>query len=164
MPKKIYLDVLSEPAFFTLIGISCHLKDYRLSHHLNKIHGFNFSKEAELSLVQPGKTEASEFSFFYYRDEDLGNAYSLIANRSDKYLLVPEMKQVDFILIVDGTFNKARKDQVLASIRKIQNVLTAFEVRLGEIKNVENLLSEIELHIMNILKPGKMKVKPVTKL
>ena len=158
MAKKIFLDVRAEPAYFTLIGISCHLKDYRLSHHLNKIPEFNFARDQDISILQPGKPEPASFSFFYYRDDDQGNAYSLISNRNENSALIPEMKQLDFILVVEGEFRKNRRDQLLKSIRSIQNVLTAYELNPKEIRNFENLLTDIEMHIMNIFKVTRNKI------
>ena len=154
MGKKILLNVRSEPTYFTLIGISCHLKDYRLSYLLNQKLECSFSKLEDLQ----------DFSFYYYRDEDRYNTYTLIANRSQESVLVPQLKQTDFLLLVEGEFKKAQKDPVLNAIRTIPNVLTAYEIRLPEIKNFEILLTDIEMHVMNIFKIVKSKYQPQLKI
>jgi hypothetical protein len=154
MGKKILLNIRSEPTYFTLIGISCHLKDYRLSYLLNQKLEYSFSKLEDLQ----------DFSFYYYRDEDRYNTYTLIANRSQESVLVPQLKQTDFLLLVEGEFKKAQKDPVLNAIRTIPNVLTAYEIRLPEIKNFEILLTDIEMHVMNIFKIEKSKYQPQLKI
>jgi hypothetical protein len=150
MARKILLDVHSEPVYITLIGVSCHFKDYRFTHLLNKGLGFSFAKETELPVVVPGRKEQSVFSFYQFRDEENYLHYSLIANRSEEFVLVPEARQVDFILVIEGEMKKSRVNALLKGIGSIQNVLMAYEIKTTAIKNIENLLTDIELHLMNI--------------
>jgi hypothetical protein len=157
MSKKILLDIRSEPAVFTLIGISCHLKDYRLSFLLNQHAGFYFHKLEDLKVHLNTKKEPNEFSIYLFRDEDYFNTYFLVANRSQDFILVPEIKQVDFLLIVEGEFKKARKDSLIRILRSIPNILTAYEVKFNEIKNYETLLTDVEMHITNLTKETKTK-------
>ena len=155
MSKKIFLDIRPEPVIFTLIGISCHVKDYRISFLLNKHLGSDFQKMEDLEITLNNKKDAAEFSFYYYPDEDYFNTYYLVANRSQEYVLAPEIKQVDFLLIVEGEFRKAQKDKLIRSIRNIPNVLTAYEIKFAEIKNYETLLNDMEMHFMKITKANK---------
>ena len=157
MSKKIFLEVREEPVIFTLIGISCHVKDYRISFLLNKHLGSNFLKMEDLTITLNNKKEPAEFSFYYYPDEDYFNTYYLVANRCEEYVLAPEIKQVDFLMIVEGEFSKTQKDRLVASIRSIPNVLTAYEIKFTEIKNHETLLNDMEMHFMNIKKESKTK-------
>ena len=157
MAKKVFLEVHSEAAYFTLIGISCHLREYRLTHLLNKKQEFAFAREQDLSISYPGKNEPGTFSFFFWKDEDHLNSYSLIANRSEEHVLVPEIKQLDFIMVIEGEFSKTRKDSLIKSICSIPNVLTAYEIKLPTVRNFGNLLSDIEIHLMNIVKGSKPK-------
>jgi hypothetical protein len=157
MSKKIYLDVRSEPAVFTLLGISCHVKDYRISFLLNKHLGSDFQKMEDLKITLASKKDPAEFSLYYYHDEDYFNKYYLLANRSQDLVMAPEIKQVDFLLLIEGEFRKAQKDRLIKSIREIPNVLTAYEVKFAEIKNYETLLNDMELHFVKISKENKVK-------
>ena len=157
MSKKIYLDVRSEPAVFTLLGISCHVKDYRISFLLNKHLGYDFQKMEDLNITLASKKNPAEFSLYYYHDEDYFNKYYLLANRSQDLVMAPEIKQVDFLLLIEGEFRKALKDRLIKSIREIPNVLTAYEVKFAEIKNHETLLNDMELHFVKISKKNKVK-------
>ncbi len=155
MARKILLDVHSEPAYFTLIGISCHFKDYRFTHLLNKELGFSFAKETDMSVYIAGRKDPSGFSFYQFRDEDNFLHFSLISNRSEEFVLVPEARQVDFILVVEGELKKNRLNMLLKGISSIQNVLMAYEIKMAAVKNIENLLTDIELHLMNLRKELK---------
>jgi hypothetical protein len=155
MAKKVFLEIRSDPAYYTMIGISCHLKDYRLSYLLNQELEFKFSRIEDLMAFLPGKKIQAEFALYYFRDEDRFNTYCLLANRSQEAVLVPELRQTDFLLLVEGEFRKAQKDPVLKAIRSIPNVLTSYEIRLAEVKNIDSLLTDIEMHLMNVLKEKK---------
>ncbi|MEI7896186.1 MAG: IPExxxVDY family protein [bacterium] len=153
MAKKVFLESRSEPVLFTLFGISCHLKDFRLSYHLNQ--------NLEFSLVK--MDDFRDFSFYYCRDEDNFNSYYLLGNRSQEAILMPDLKQTDFLLLVEGPLKKVQKERLLAKIKEIQTVLTAFEVRFETIRHADIILTDIELHLMNIMKMAKIKYSPVRK-
>ena len=161
MAKKLLLETRSEPAFYTLIGISAPLTDYRLTYLLNQSLEFSLKKLEDLSTILPGKKEPDTFSLFYFRDEDQRNSYLLFSNRNQENFLLPEMRQMDFLLIIEGGFKKSRKDGMLQNIRNIKNVLASYEIRFSELKNFENLLMDLELHMTNILKPSKFKYQSV---
>jgi hypothetical protein len=160
MSKKILLDIRPEPAIFTLIGISCHVKDYRISFLLNKHLGSDFLKMEDLKVALNNKKEPTGFSLYYYHDEDYFNTYYLVANRSQEFVLAPEVKQVDYLMIIEGEFRKAQKDRLIKSVRNIPNVLTAYEIKFAEIKNYETLLNDMEMHFMKIGKENKIKYQP----
>jgi hypothetical protein len=160
MSKKIFLDIRSEPAIFTLIGISCHVKDYRISFLLNKHLGSDFLRMEDLKVALNNKKDPAEFSLYYYYDEDYFNTYYLVSNRSQEFVLAPEIKQVDFLMIVEGDFRKAKKDRLIKCIRNIPNVLMAYEIKFAEINNYETLLNDLEMHFMKIKKENKIKYEP----
>ncbi|MEI6455458.1 MAG: IPExxxVDY family protein [bacterium] len=157
MAKKFHIETRSEPAVFTLIGISCHIKDYRLSFLLNHELELGFGKLEDFVVTMAATGEPDSFSFYFCRDEDQFNTYYLLSNRGQESLLVTELKQADFLLLVEGPFKKTQLDALLASIKKIQQVLTCFEIKFSTIKNFENLLTDLELHLMNIKKESKIR-------
>lgn len=159
MARNILRDLHSEPAYSTMIGISCHLKDYRLSYLLNKKLEFSFSKQQDFTIALQEKKEPAGFSFYYYKDEDQPNSYWLIANRSEESVLIAELKQLDFLLMVEGEIKKSRKDQLLKAISSMPNVLTAYEINPASIRNFGNLLTEMEIHLMNIFRKPKIKLE-----
>jgi hypothetical protein len=153
MPKKVLLEVRSEPAYFTLLGISCHLKDYRISYLLNEKTGFSLIKMEDFRFFPPHAKEPLEFSYYYYKDEDQLLTYHLISNRNPEAILVPEMKQTDFLLLIDGPLKKAAIDKLLADIQTIPSILVAFEIKFSQVRNYENLLTDLEMHLMKLIKP-----------
>jgi len=157
MAKKFNIETRSEPALFTLIGISCHIKDYRLSFLLNQALELGFGKMEDLVDTPVPAKDPDSFSFYFCRDEDRFNTYYLLSNRGQESLLVGELKQADFLLLVEGPFKKGQLDALVASVRKIPQVLTCFEIRFSTIRNFENLLTDLELHLMNINRESRIR-------
>jgi len=153
MAKKILLNTRPEPTHYTLIGISCHLKDYRLSYLLNR--------QLDLNLVK--LDDFRDFSLYFCRDEDRMNSYFLLGNRGQETVLLPELKQTDYLLLLEGHVRKPQKEKLLEKIRSIQHVLTTFEVRFETIRNYETILNDLVIHFMNILKETKTRYAPLKK-
>src|SRR5512138_3363650 len=89
MAKRILLEVRSEPAWFTLTGISCHLKDYRISYLLNEQLRFCLTKLEDVPLTPEGFKETAFFSLYRHRDPDQCNTDYLVGNRNPEHLLLP---------------------------------------------------------------------------
>jgi hypothetical protein len=163
MAKKILLDTRSEPARYSLFGISCHLKDYRLSFLLNQKLELALIKMDDFTMIAGQGKVPDIFSFYFCRDEDHYNAYYLVSNRGQEGVLLPDLKQTDYLLLVEGPFKKNQSDKLLDVIRSIPNVLTAFGIRFETIRNYESFLTDLELHFMNIVKESKVKYSPSKK-
>jgi hypothetical protein len=148
MAKKIMLESRAEASYFTIAGISCHLPDYRLSFMVNQNLPASFRRMDDFG---------GSYSLFFYRDDECRNSYYLISNRSEEKALFPELKQTDFIMLVEGPFKKVQLDRLLKTIRTIPNVLTSFEIKAESLRNFSGFLSDLELHFMNINRDIKPK-------
>lgn len=155
MSRKIFLETRSEPASFTLVGISCHLPDYRLIFSLNKLLEFDFTRENDFKPASLNLEVEEGYAFYLYCDEDQRLTYYLISNRNQGNLLLPAMKQLDFILVIEGELNKTSKEKLLSTFKAIPNVIIAFEIRFSELKNHESFLTDIEFHILGINRGSK---------
>ena len=158
MAKKILLKTRSEPVFYTLIGISCNLMDYRFLHLLNRELGVNFSKGEDLKILITNIDQPVAFSFYSYTDEDQRNFYYLVSNFSQDFIMVPEFRNIDYIMLIEGDFKKKKKDTLLTIIRSIPKVQAAYEIKFTNIKNAESFLTDIEMHISDVhqkIKPNK---------
>ncbi len=160
MAKKFLLEIQPEPALYTFLGISCHLKDYRLSYLINQKLGYLLIKKEDLVTRSYNLKNVAGFSFYQYNDEDNYCFCFLLSNRSEEFILVPEMKQVDFMMIIEGEIRNSRKEQILKHIRSIPNVLTSFEIQVPAIKNHASLLSDLEMHVSFINRIEKLMYLP----
>lgn len=124
--KLLHFDIELE---FALIGVSCHLRDYRFVWLLNKALGCDFSKTKHFSLPY----KKNHFSQ-YESNEGFSTNY-VFSNRSANGFLINNMKQVDFWMIIsqhdDLTTNIV--DQI-KTINTIPEVQIAFEERSQKVK------------------------------
>ncbi len=123
---------------FQLIGLFCHFKDYRLAWALNKNFELSFVKQAPYTITN--KEEQQNFSYYTYSIEHQELFYYLLSNRSDNGLLIPEKKDIDYFLIIDGVYERSRKREFIGELCKLNEVLSAIEVNPKELRSKQNLL------------------------
>ena len=94
---------IEEDYDFSLIGISCHAKDYRLCYELNKTLEIDLVRGEDLDI--DSKNSKANYALFEFVDEENFMDYYLISNRSSKGFLIPEQKSTDFFLLLKGASN-----------------------------------------------------------
>ena len=112
---------------FALVGISCHLKDYRFVWTLNKALKSNFFKTKPFFLADSDRG----FSQFKYPTE-LSTAY-IFANRSPTGFLIKKKPQVDFWLRMEES-DSIRLKKWTNEIKGIPQVLFVYEESFEKIK------------------------------
>ena len=66
--------------------------------------------------------------------------YYLLNNRSEHGLLIPEKKDVDYFLLVDGLIESSKKGELIKDIRNLNEVLSAVEINPKQLSSKQNLL------------------------
>jgi hypothetical protein len=123
---------------FFLIGIFCHYKDYRLAWSINENTDIEFKRIDDYEIeIKNTQQQFSMFSF-YVDSQDL--SYYLINNRSEYGYLIPEKKDVDYFLMVDGLVERSKKDSLISEIRQLSEVLSATEIIPTELSSRQNLI------------------------
>lgn len=145
MAKKLKLTAEQGPGFF-LIGIACHLKDYRMALLLNQKLHFRFYRIEDLVSGEPGA--GRQYAFFHHDHRDERRSYFLIENHHPEGRLVPEQKGVDYFMVIDDIPETAIIEGLLKSIKEIPQVMAVFVVDPAKIKNMDLLLEEIELQFL----------------
>lgn len=119
---------------FDLIGISCHLRDYRLCFELNKLLALNLVRGEE-----GAETDSGIFVVFHDRCEETRTEIRLFVNRSEGGFLIPEKKQADYLLMLRDNA-RWETDELIGSLKSHPQILTAFEIDPDGLKSKENLL------------------------
>ncbi|CAN5470821.1 hypothetical protein BH10BAC1_BH10BAC1_03480 [soil metagenome] len=125
---------------FVLIGISSHEKDYRICWAINNQLGLNLTKTDALEIKDKKQEELSHFSLFSFELPDEFMEYFIIANRSEKGLLIPEQKQVDYFFIIRGEIENEKVMEMIKLIKESNLVQTAFRVDVNALKSKQNLI------------------------
>jgi hypothetical protein len=137
-PKKRLL-VQNDFDFF-LFGISCGEKPYRLCWALNNQLRAAFSKSKDMEMHEKNQAEQIKFPVFMFRDEEMLTDYRVIINKMDSKFLVPEFKQADYLLMVQGSIPFSEKSTILKKVKEVTFIQTAFEIDPHKIKSKENFV------------------------
>jgi len=153
MVKKLSSNI-DYTAEFSFIGISCHLKDYRLSFFINQECGLKLGKIED--FVNEGNFDESiTYPLFYYRCPDTNNNFCLISNHHSEKKLIQAFKQFDYFLLVENNLSANKKQELISNLKKIPNLLAAYEIDLKKVKNINHLMVDLELQLTKNLRYKK---------
>ena len=147
MAKRKQILKLGLDSDISLIGISCHLKSYRLSFAMDDSLGLSFRRINDFEI--PGHDEnILKYPFLMYEDTELKNQFCLVGNHHPQGKLVPALRQVDYFFVARDPLEKAAFGMILKKIRSIPSVQAAYQVDPARTKDVSQLLEEMELHLL----------------
>ena len=157
---KLDLDEFDEIDYH-LIAIHTTLEDYRLAYFINQHLPVNLSKSKEEILISI-KQGDTQFSRFYFDDEDNFISWNLIQNKNEviqqkndnsqnlfsninlevstKVYLLPEFKKVDYFLKIENMEETRNGTEIQALLNTIDNISTAYAVETYKIRSKNNLI------------------------
>jgi hypothetical protein len=120
---------------FVLLGIGCHERDYRLCWLMNKCFNFNLEREESILCEEDGP----EYPLFRsYHDGPY--ACSVIKNRVDGGILMPELKQVDYFFCSDQSLQLP--EDFVKNLRQLSLIFAVFELSADNLPSRQNLILE----------------------
>jgi len=123
--RKVVKLVDATPMVFTIIGISSHENDYRIS--------WNINEQLRLAFVQGDSIvtgDGNEFTCFVHEDDQQN--LLLISNRCDNGFLLGKHKNLDFILKINAELNETQIAEWLSNLRKAPLVSAAFPIPVNK--------------------------------
>jgi hypothetical protein len=155
---KLILDDVFDESVFTLIAIHCTIEDYRLAYLLNKSLSINLvRKRFDLDFNQ-GK---SAYSIYKWEDQKQLLTWNLVSNicKTNDYIkinsgllfettqnitktfnLLPELKNVNYLLKIDDELNVKKEKHIINTILSIPQIATAYTVDQSQLKSKDNLI------------------------
>jgi hypothetical protein len=121
-----------------IVGICTHLRDYKLCWQINRHLGLELGRVDGDMQSDSGK-DKSAHHWYRFTNETTHTEYHLVRNKGTAALLIPEHRQVDYLLIMRENLNINVSD-LIRQLRNIENVLTAFRINTDELKNKETLI------------------------
>lgn len=82
------------------------------------------------------------FSKYYFEEAITKSVFYLLENKHEIDCLIPEMKELDYLLLINGDYYKTRKQEIVKKIRTVDEVQTAVILKPAEIKSKNNLVME----------------------
>jgi len=125
---------------FVLLAITSQLKDYMFCFKINKQLGTDFCKITDLELAFNAGDENFYFSRYFYLMPQAETELYIISNKGTEGFLVPEMKKVDFFLLIRNYIDGDDLKLIISKLNKVPEVLVAVEVDPKKLKSKENLI------------------------
>lgn len=140
---------------YELVGIHSTEEDYRLAYllnqHLNtKLYRFKQSLDFENSTA--------EFPLFEYKDENSFINYYLINNKHKTFVqnqknaglfggnystisyLIPEKKEIDFFLKIEGCYCNKKLTSIIEKLNTINQIITSYSIEPTTLKSKDYLI------------------------
>jgi len=130
---------------FFVAGLICGYKDYRLCFELNVALGLQFFRTEDVVQTAGRPGSSTRHSYFNFTGND-NEIYHIISNRdiNNTGFYIPEMKNVDYFLLISGASGYYDFAEVIGTIRKINAIAGVYEINHRELKSAEGFLVLIE--------------------
>lgn len=139
--KRLKLDYKQEYNFL-LFGISTSEKDYRLIWNLNNTLNLLLAKTEDHQAYHKKADGDQFFSCFLYMDNKTMLEYKMISNKSENGILIDELKNIDFFLILKGEYSDEYPNLLRQKILKMENIQAVFLIDPENLKNKDRLIYE----------------------
>lgn len=150
MVKKIKLSYPSDRSYYKLIGISCHLKDYRVIYNVNRTLKLHFRKQEDFSIVPATNQPLCNYALFHHYDYDRMIDYYFFANHHPDAKLLQEIRQADYFLMMAGDVYPNEISESIRKLLKLPEILAAFSIDPDRIKVFDHLITDLELHMLEL--------------
>lgn len=125
---------------FQLIGITTQENDYRLSWGINQQFNLKLLPAENHSIYNSAYNQHQLFSHYFYMDNKSLSQYHLIANKGDNCILIDELKNIDFFLIIKENQIKDFRIELTRKLKEINLPITTFDIDPAKLKSKEKLL------------------------
>jgi len=139
LTRKIHKLSTSIEENYCLLGIAADLSDYKLCWLINNELSISFERIDNLELYHKKVNENQVFSIFQYYDEDSLLTYRIIKNRTDNGYFLEEVRNLDFLIHIQGEIIPDEINRFIISVAKIQGIRLCIPVNLRKIKDTFRL-------------------------
>jgi len=135
--RKLKID----PEFnFILIGIATPLQDYRMAWFVNNTLHKQLAKTDDLVQIDPVNRIQTGFARFDYEEMLTMSMFHIIQNKQGPNCLIPELKELDYLLIIKGAYYLPRNQEILKKIKDIEQIQVAVIIDPESLKSKNNLI------------------------
>jgi len=128
---------------FDLVGVITSVKEYKLAWILNQCDSCDFVKSSDIQIdfVDLKNITISNFKFQTEHTDIFLLKNRLVFNNamSDKYL-IPELKQFDYFVKIDGVSELFPTNAILATLKNSQSIEYATTLDPNSLKQKENFI------------------------
>ncbi len=136
--KKFLLDIGFDYDFI-LYGIVSQETPHRLAWIINDSLQTNFIREEDMTLTFDD-AESLLLSRFSYHDELNRLDFDLFSNKYETSFWLPELKKIDYLLMVKGALDSFKKRKFAEPFKHIQSIQIITEINHKKLKQKERLI------------------------
>lgn len=125
---------------FCLLGLMTDEPDYKLCWRINQALDLSFEKIDDLNLFHKKTGTEQVFSIFAYHDDTAMLTYRIINNRSDPGYFLDELKNLDFLVHIQGDLAEDKIREFIRRTAALPAVRMCVPVDLNRIRDRERLL------------------------
>ena len=123
-----------------LLGIMAPVKNYYFCWLLNSAMGYNFRLDTDIDKPLRKKKRLYHFSVYSHHEDDFLK-YHLFHNHCDGEYLLPEFRNIDFLLLMKGdVVEDAKCESVITGIKNMSHVQMVVELTKEQMKNKQHLV------------------------
>ncbi len=137
MAKRQFIDLEFN---FTTWGINSHMEDYRLCLNLNQHLKWHLKRVHDIEFYSPQIKGSKHFNVYKYKNEIDFYTLELIQNKNSGNILIPELKNFDFLFLLHGEEEYFEKDAFTRLLADSPGVQSVFEIEVNSLKSKHNLL------------------------
>lgn len=124
---------------FCLIAIISPLKDYRLCFLINKFLNTSYERTLQDYCINYLNKKAKYFSMFHYENINENDCY-ILANKGIEGYLIPEMKEIDYFMLLRNFCDSEELKFILSELKRINEIQIAVQINPSTLKSKENLI------------------------
>ena len=137
MAKKINVEAIYD---FLIWGINSNAEDYRLCWYLNHYLDWKLKRVDDIEFPNKKTKEFLHFNAYQYKNEIDFYTLELIQNKKNGNILIPELKDIDFLFLLNGEVTYFEMDEFTNLLSKIPGVQSAIQIDVNTLKSKHNLL------------------------
>ena len=145
MAKKILKIDFSSSIDFTLAGIICGFRNYRLCFELNRTFSLNLERIDDICLPAGLPGSETRHACYCHKDSD-GRWLHLVSNkdRDGTGFFVPEMRNIDYFLLVTENADDYLMDNFIPKLRDVNIISGAYEIDPVQLKSASAFIYVLE--------------------
>ena len=140
---------------YSLVGIHSTEEDYRLAFLLNQHLN---TKLTRYKINLDFKDSDAEFPLFEFKDENSYINYYLINNKHKQFVhnqenaglfggnystisyLIPEKKNIDFFLKIEGCYRESFIKNLINKLNALNQIITSYSIEITTLKSKDHLI------------------------
>ena len=137
--QTLTLDITPE---FYLLALVSPLRYYRLGYSLNQCLSVDFTMKEPLAVPSGQQQQLHYFHYYEYYEPLEQLFYKLVANKSEGGTLVPELKRVDYLFMLEGEFAKDQIEPIQQQLKELSSIQAVYQIDPQSLRSWQNLLTE----------------------